>query len=118
MIRSIVHATDIPYRTVHRIMHRHGWRAADRLKADWDAVMINTLKDLGFAIEKISFSPKGGKRGVNGHTVCKRYPGGTFIINQPYHVSCVRDGVLLDTEDCRDVMVYNMWRIVKIPIIK
>ena len=119
MIRAVVHATDVPYKTVHRIMYGHGWRVTDgRQKGHWSDHIIRTLNDLGYDVEKISFPPRGGKRRANGHTVCKKYPTGTFIINQLTHIACIRDGQLLDTYDCRDDLVYFIWRVRRVPIVK
>lgn len=116
MIRAVVHATGVPYRTVHKIMYGHGWRATGGDKGIWSEHILQTLADLGYGVEKISFPPQRGKRRVNGNTICKRYPRGTYIINQWEHVSCIKNGKLLDTGDCSEDFVYYMWRVFKAPL--
>lgn len=58
---------------------------------------------------KITFQAEKGKKRMDGHTFCKLYPKGRYILRMAGHWSCCVDGVIYDTWDCRDKCVYNVW---------
>lgn len=100
-------------------MWSHGWRATkyDQPIGLWKDHMLNTLRDLGYDAEKVKLQPRHGKR-ISGFEACRKLKRGVYILNQYAHVSCVRDGELIDTADVRENWVYNAWRVFKIPVIK
>ncbi len=40
-----------------------------------------------------------------------RYPMGTYLITMPNHITTVIDGIIYDTFDCRDRLIWNVWRV-------
>lgn len=42
---------------------------------------------------------------VEQHTI------GTYLITMPNHITTVIDGIIYDTFDCRDRLIWNVWRV-------
>ena len=38
-------------------------------------------------------------------------PSGTYLVTMRGHISCVKEGILLDTWDCRDKLIWCSWRV-------
>lgn len=60
---------------------------------------------------RMTFPVKAGQPRMNGERFCKRYPKGTYILQMPKHVVCVKDGIIYDTWDCSLKCVYGAWKI-------
>jgi len=109
MIRSVVIATGRPYNEVYQLMKSKGWRtkrsSADK---DWEKQITDTLKELGFKATRHSFP---GIKGQPRKTAMTMPSTGTWILRVSKHVACLKDGVLLDTWDCRSSCVYFAWEI-------
>ena len=43
--------------------------------------------------------------------LCDEYPYGTFLVTMLGHITVLIDGVIYDTFDCRDRIVWNVWRV-------
>jgi hypothetical protein len=39
----------------------------------------------------------------------KTHPKGTFLITMKGHITCVVDGIIYDTWDCTDKLMWNAW---------
>ena len=92
MVRAVTIITNSEYGKVHKLMYNNGWRSSKRTDKDWESQITNTLVDLGFSYERISFP------GIKGEKRSK-------------HVSVLDGGTLLDTWDCSDKCVYFVWKI-------
>ena len=42
----------------------------------------------------------------------KEFPRGTYLITIPGHITCVKNGVLLDTFDCRPRRMWCAWKVI------
>ena len=42
----------------------------------------------------------------------EEHPKGTYLIVMRSHITCCRDGILYDTFDCRDRIMWCAWRVV------
>lgn len=115
MVRCVVHATNIPYRTVYRIMRLHGW-SHNGFRSHWKVILKNTLSDFGYTGEVIKLPPSKikNRKILTCSEFITLYPHGIFITNMYAHVSCVRDGIILDTWDCSKYCVYNAFEIIKL----
>lgn len=38
-------------------------------------------------------------------------PNGVFLVTMKGHITCVKDGVLIDTFDCRDRIMWCCWKV-------
>lgn len=45
----------------------------------------------------------------------EEYPRGTYLVTMQGHITCVKDGVLIDTFDCRDREMWCCWRVPQKP---
>lgn len=110
MIRAVANATNYPYQMIHKLMYKYGWRATRRYSHNkWESQVTNTLDELGFKYERISYQPVKGEPRITSKDFF--YKDGTYIIRTAKHLSCVRDGRLLDTWDCSDKCIYFYWKI-------
>lgn len=109
MIRSVTIATGRPYHEVYTLMKAKGWRAK-RSSADknWEEQITLTLRELGFRATRHSFPGVKGQPRRTAHTMPS---SGTWILRVSKHVACLKEGVLLDTFDCRTSCVYFAWEI-------
>ena len=111
MIRSVAIATNTEYSKVHEIMYRYGWRASrGNSKGKWEDQITNTLTDLGFSYEKISYPAIKGQSRMTAKSMANE---GTFILRMAGHVAAYKEGVLMDTYDCSYKCVYFSWKIFK-----
>jgi hypothetical protein len=109
MIRSVAIATGREYSEVYQIMKARGWRAKrSSSDKDWEGQITGTLKELGFKATRHSFP---GIKGQPRKTAMTMPSAGTWILRVSKHVACLKDGVLLDTFDCRESCVYFAWEI-------
>lgn len=109
MIRSVTIATGRSYNEVYQLMKARGWRT-NRSRADknWENQITDTLKELGFKATRHSFP---GIKGQPRKTAFTMPSTGTWILRVSKHVACLKEGVLLDTFDCRSSCVYFAWEI-------
>ena len=42
----------------------------------------------------------------------ERNPKGTFLVTMQGHITCVKNGTLFDTWDCRDKLIWCSWEVV------
>lgn len=109
MIRAVTLATGNTYERVHQLLYAHGWRATrSKSKTNWADQMENTLTELGFKFQRISFPAIKGERRKTAHTMPenKRY-----ILRTAKHVAYLDKGTLMDTWDSRNKCVYFAWEI-------
>lgn len=111
MVRAVTNVTNSEYSKVHKLMYDNGWRASKRTDKEWENQITNTLVDLGFSYERISFPGVKGEKRMTAKTLSKIDPEGKYIIRVSKHVSVLDGGVLLDTWDCSDKCVYFVWKI-------
>jgi hypothetical protein len=111
MIRAVTIITNSEYGKVHKLMYNNGWRSSKRTVKDWESQITNTLVDLGFSYERISFPGIKGEKRMTAKTLSKIDPEGKYIIRVSKHVSALDGGTLLDTWDCSDKCVYFVWKI-------
>lgn len=52
----------------------------------------------------------GNYKGYTIHKFMEQYPIGVFIIRVDGHLTCVIDGILYDTWDCRNEIIDIVWR--------
>lgn len=111
MIRSVSIATKEPYDKVHKIMYKLGWRAnRNSSKGIWEHQVTETLKELGFKSNKISYTAERGKSRMTAKSMTEN---GTYILRMAKHVACLENGVLKDTWDCSNKCVYFAWEVYK-----
>lgn len=114
MIRSIANATGESYTRVHQIMYKNGWRASRRNeKTSWESQVLKTLEELGFGATKISFPAKKGEPRMDGFKMAKSFSNGSYILRMARHLSCLKDGYVLDTVNLMYKCVYFAWEIHK-----
>ena len=61
-------------------MYNNGWRSSKRTDKDWESQITNTLVDLGFSYERISFPGIKGEKRMTAKTLSKIDPEGKYII--------------------------------------
>ena len=42
----------------------------------------------------------------------EEHPKGTYLVTMKGHITCVIDGVLYDTFDCRDRVMWCAWEVI------
>lgn len=84
-----------------------------------------TRKELGFGSYKdtkflykyfegyprLIFKAIKGEPRIKGTDFTELHPKGTFIIKMAGHITCMIDGVILDTWDCSYRSVYTAWKV-------
>lgn len=58
---------------------------------------------------RLIFKALKGEPRIKGSDFTKLHPKGTFILKMAGHITCVVDGVILDTWDCSYRSVYTAW---------
>lgn len=41
----------------------------------------------------------------------EEYPRGTYLVTMQGHITCIKDGILIDTFDCRDRKMWCCWKV-------
>ena len=41
----------------------------------------------------------------------EEYPRGTYLVTMQGHITCLKDGILIDTFDCRDRKMWCCWKV-------
>lgn len=109
MIRAVSNLTDKPYKLVHSIMYRHGWRAnRSNSHGHWEDQLTKTLDELGVYYKKVKFPAIKGQKRMTAKSLDESK---SYIIRVSKHVACLKKGVLMDTYDCSDKCVYFAFEI-------
>ena len=74
-----------------------------------DAVFNKYLQDCGYPKQPQPRFPNGKKYTVE--QFAKAYNYGSYVVSVANHLTCVKDGKILDTWDCSQKTVGNYWRI-------
>ena len=100
-IRAIAFATNKSWRQVFEELYELA-----RINY-WGISNIETLEhqlcEFEMIVPKVI---KGSKR-----PKVKDFTKGTYILRLANHITCVKDGVLYDTWDCREKAVYRYWEV-------
>ena len=106
--RALTIATGKPYNLVslelNRLKKITGCKSYNN-KNNWKEY-INLL-----GWKKMPFPAEAGKPRMNGFQFTTNYPHGTFILSMAHHLSVCKNGVILDTWDCRHKCIYNAWEV-------
>ena len=43
--------------------------------------------------------------------LCYEFPYGTYLVTMPNHISILKNGMIIDTFDCRDRRVFSIWEV-------
>jgi len=60
---------------------------------------------------RLIFKAIKGEPRLKGSDFTELHPKGTFILKMAGHITCVVDGVILDTWDCSYRSVYTAWKV-------
>ena len=59
---------------------------------------------------KVCFKCDGKRMDVK--TFAERNPYGTFLITMRGHITCIKDGIIYDTWDCSDNIIWSAWEVI------
>ena len=59
----------------------------------------------------MSFPAVTGQPRMNGHRFCKAYPKGRYILKMASHLTVCVDGIIYDTQDCKEKCVYTAFKL-------
>jgi len=108
VVRAISTSVNTDYNTCRRELNQ--------LKRDWGFTSYKDTKFLYKYFEgypRLIFKAIKGEPRIKGTDFTKLHPRGTYIIKMAGHVTCCKDGVILDTWDCSYRSVYTAWEIAK-----
>ncbi len=107
--RAIALAANMDYRIVQRELNRYKRvTGAESYNSGYNPhrYIENVLKG-----EKLVFSAKEGERRMTGGEFCRQYPKGRYVLNMPGHFTACIDGVIYDTWDPSEKIVYTAYKI-------
>jgi len=108
VVRAISTSRNTDYNTCRRELNQ--------LKRDWG---FTSYKDTKFLYKYFEGNPRlifkaiKGEPRIKGSDFTELHPNGTYIIKMAGHVTCCKDGIILDTWDCSYRSVYTAWEIAK-----
>ena len=108
VVRAISTSVNTDYNTCRRELNQ--------LKRDWGFTSYKDTKFLYKYFEgypRLIFKAIKGEPRIKGTDFTKLHPRGTYIIKMAGHVTCCKDGVILDTWDCSYRSIYTAWEIAK-----
>lgn len=91
-------------------------RELNQLKRDWGFTDYKDTKFLYKYFEgypRLIFKAIKGEPRIKGSDFTELHPKGTYILKMAGHVTCCKDGVILDLWDCSYRSVYTAWEISK-----
>lgn len=106
--RAITLATGEDYREVSRELNRIK-RELGLDSYQHNDVWRTFVTRRGYVKE--SFPAVSGKCRVRGYQFAESHPDGVYILNMPKHLTCCYHGVILDTWDCSDKIVYQAYKV-------
>jgi len=78
---------------------------------------FKSYKDHEFVFEylkdypRLKFKAVKGEPRLKGSGFTELYPKGTYVLSMTGHLTCCKDGVILDIWDCSYLTVYTAWEI-------
>jgi len=108
VVRAISISGNTDYNTCRREMNQ--------LKRKWGFASYKDTKFLYKYFEgkpRLIFKAVKGEPRIKGSNFTDLHPEGTYILKMAGHVTCCKDGVILDTWDCSYRSVYTAWEITK-----
>ncbi len=104
VVRAIATAMNIDYNELRKELNRK--------KREWGFTSYKDTKFLYKYFEgypRLIFKAVKGEPRIKGSDFTDLHPKGTFILKMSGHITCVVDGVILDTWDCSYRSVYTAW---------
>lgn len=108
VVRAISTSGNTDYNTCRRELNQ--------LKRDWGFTSYKDTKFLYKYFEgysRLIFKAIKGEPRIKGTDFTKLHPKGTYVLKMTGHVTCCKDGVILDIWDCSYRSVYTAWEITK-----
>lgn len=108
VVRAISTSVNTDYNTCRREMNQ--------LKREWGFTSYKDTKFLYKYFEgypRLIFKAIKGEPRIKGTDFTMLHPKGTYVLKMTGHVTCCKDGVILDTWDCSYRSVYTAWEITK-----
>ncbi len=108
VVRAISTALDIDYLECRRTLNKTKKELG-----------FNSYKDTKFLYKFLENYPRliykaiKGEPRIKGSDFTDLHPEGTYILKLAGHITCVIDGVILDTWDCSYRSVYTAWEVKK-----
>lgn len=108
VVRAISTATETDYLECRRALNQ-----AKRILG------FDSYKDRKFIYDYLKKAPRlifkaiKGEPRIKGYDFTVIHPKGTYILNMAGHMTCCKDGVILDTWDCSYRSVYTAWEILQ-----
>ncbi len=115
-VRALALATNSPYDATYEFLAEQGRKCTKGFHLETLLTDASTIgfTVIGCCVKKHSFPATAGQPRMNVERFLIAYPKGRYILRMSKHVACVKDGVLLDTFDCRggQKCVYTAFEVV------
>lgn len=106
VVRAISTAMNIDYMDLRKDLNRK--------KREWGFTSYKDTKFLYKFFEgypRLIFKAIKGEPRIKGSDFTELHSKGTFVLKMAGHITCVIDGIILDTWDCSYRSVYTAWKI-------
>lgn|ERR1017187_71118 len=103
-VRALALAFNLDYDAAYDFLAKEG-RECSRgffIREFLDEICLNDRILFGLKLKRISFPAISGQPRMNVKRFCNQFYQETFLLRMSKHVAVVREGILLDTHDCRN----------------
>ncbi len=112
-----LHTTDCVVRAIALAFDKDYLEARRELNRSKRELGFRSYKETKFIYKYLEGKPRlifmavKGEPRIKGSDFCELHPKGTYILKMAKHITCVVDGVILDTWDCSYRSVYTAWEV-------